>query len=148
MVGCQPYAPAVFTPSKYSWYSFNRGWVDPRAMCNADASISKELLWQRCVTKLLGSVLITVSCVQVADGRQLRVYWITVVGCLQAMISGSLSSSGCGWRNGLQYGGSPRTYWKNRRGQPIRDGPSAWGWGWALLRNVLTSGLGWSFATT
>jgi len=22
VVGCQPYAPAVFTPKKYSWYSF------------------------------------------------------------------------------------------------------------------------------
>jgi len=22
VVGCQPYAPAVFTPRKYSWYSF------------------------------------------------------------------------------------------------------------------------------
>jgi hypothetical protein len=31
--GCQPYAPAAFTPRKYSWYSFLlRGWVDPRAI--------------------------------------------------------------------------------------------------------------------
>jgi len=22
VVGCQPYAPAAFTPKKYSWYSF------------------------------------------------------------------------------------------------------------------------------
>ena len=22
VVGCQPYAPAAFTPNKYSWYSF------------------------------------------------------------------------------------------------------------------------------
>ena len=22
VVGCQPYAPATFTPKKYSWYSF------------------------------------------------------------------------------------------------------------------------------
>jgi len=22
VVGCQPYAPAAFTPRKYSWYSF------------------------------------------------------------------------------------------------------------------------------
>jgi len=25
MVGCQPYAPAAFTPRKYSWYSFLLG---------------------------------------------------------------------------------------------------------------------------
>jgi hypothetical protein len=31
--GCQPYAPAAFTPRKYSWYVLisTRGWVDPRA---------------------------------------------------------------------------------------------------------------------
>jgi hypothetical protein len=31
--GCQPYAPAAFTLSKYSICSFLlRGWVDPRAI--------------------------------------------------------------------------------------------------------------------
>jgi hypothetical protein len=29
---CQPYAPAAFTPSNYSWYSYVIGWVDPRAI--------------------------------------------------------------------------------------------------------------------
>ena len=33
VVGCQLNPPAVFTPTKYSWYSFLlRGWVDPRAI--------------------------------------------------------------------------------------------------------------------
>jgi len=32
VVGCQPYAPAAFTPRKYSWYSFLLGgWVGPWA---------------------------------------------------------------------------------------------------------------------
>ena len=31
--GCQPHAPAAFTPRKFSWYSFHtRGWVDSRVM--------------------------------------------------------------------------------------------------------------------
>ena len=29
--GCQPYALAAFTPRIYSWYSFVRGWVNPKA---------------------------------------------------------------------------------------------------------------------
>ena len=36
------------------------------------------------------------------------------------------ASSGCGWRNGLQYGGYLRIYWISSRGQPTRSGPSAW----------------------
>jgi hypothetical protein len=30
-IHCQPYAPAALYPEEYSWYSFVRGWVDPRA---------------------------------------------------------------------------------------------------------------------
>ena len=46
------------------------------------------------------------------------------------MISRSLSprhgtSSGCVWRNGLQYGQQLRIYWIKSRGHPTRGGPSA-----------------------
>jgi len=34
---------------------------------------------------------------------------------------------GCGWRNGLQYGGQLRIYSISSRGQPTRCGPSARG---------------------
>ena len=36
VVGCQPYAPAAFTPRKYSWYSFLLDWVDPRAILRSE----------------------------------------------------------------------------------------------------------------
>ena len=54
-----------------------------------------------------------------------------------SVISGSLSprhgaSSGCGWRNGLRYGGELRIYWISSRGQPTRGGPPAWGLGEVL----------------
>ena len=57
------------------------------------------------------------------------------------VISGSLSprhgaSSGCGWRNGLQYGGWLRIYWISSRGDPTRDGPPAW-----IFGEVLTTPL-------
>jgi len=50
------------------------------------------------------------------------------------VISGYLSprhgaSSGCGWRNSLQYGRYLRTFWIRSRGQPIRCGPPGWGLG-------------------
>jgi hypothetical protein len=50
---------------------------------------------------------------------------------------GSLSprhgaSSGCGWRNGLRYGGQLRIHWISSRGQPTRGGPQAWGLGEVL----------------
>jgi hypothetical protein len=47
----------------------------------------------------------------------------------KAVISGSLSprhgaSSGCGWRNGLRYGGYLRIYWISSRRQPRKgDAP-------------------------
>ena len=49
------------------------------------------------------------------------------------VVSGSLSprhgaSSGCGWRNGLQYG----AYWISGRGEPRRGDPQAWGLGEVL----------------
>jgi hypothetical protein len=51
----------------------------------------------------------------------------------EPVISGSLSqrhgaSPGCGWRNGLQYGGWLRVYWISSRRQPTRGCPLAWGW--------------------
>jgi len=54
---------------------------------------------------------------------------------------GSLSprhgaSSGCGWRNGLQYGGLLWINWISSCGQPTRGGTSAWG-----LDEVLTTPL-------
>jgi len=54
-----------------------------------------------------------------------------------AMISGSLSplhgaSSGCGWRNGVQYGGYLRIYWISCRGQRTKGGPPAWDLGEVL----------------
>jgi hypothetical protein len=62
------------------------------------------------------------------------------------------ASSGCGWRNGLQYGGSLRIYWISSRGQPTRGGPPAWGLGEglttphhenvSLLRNIQRQSLG------
>ena len=50
---------------------------------------------------------------------------------------GSLSprhgaSSGCGWRNGLLYGGQLWINWISSRGQPTRGGPPAWGLGEVL----------------
>ena len=52
-------------------------------------------------------------------------------------VCGSLSprhgaSSGCGWRNGLRYGGQLRINRISSRGQPTRGGPPAWGLGEAL----------------
>ena len=52
-------------------------------------------------------------------------------------VCGSLSlwhgaSSGCRWRNGLQYGGQLWINWISSRGQPTRGGPPAWGLGEAL----------------
>ena len=32
VVGCQPYAPAAFTPGIFLVLIFTRGWIDPRAM--------------------------------------------------------------------------------------------------------------------
>jgi hypothetical protein len=56
---------------------------------------------------------------------------------VDAMLSGSLSprhgvSSGCGWRNGLRYGGYLRINWISSRGQPTKGGPPAWGLGEVL----------------
>jgi hypothetical protein len=53
------------------------------------------------------------------------------------MIRGSLSprhgaSSGCGWRNGLQYGGKLRIHSISIREQPEKGGPPAWGLGEVL----------------
>ena len=50
---------------------------------------------------------------------------------LNSVISGSLSpwhgaSPGCGWRNGLQYGGQLQRYWIRSHGQPTRGGLPAW----------------------
>jgi hypothetical protein len=44
------------------------------------------------------------------------------------------ASLGCGWRNGLQYGGYLRIYWISSSGQPTRGGPPAW-----FLGEVLTN---------
>ena len=57
------------------------------------------------------------------------VHWVP-----NTMISGSLSprhgvSSGCRWRNGLQYEGELWIYWINSCGQPTRDDHPAWGLG-------------------
>ena len=53
------------------------------------------------------------------------------------------ASSGCGWKNGLQYGGWLRIYEISSRGQPIRVGPRAWGLGGVLtaphLKKILRS---------
>jgi hypothetical protein len=56
---------------------------------------------------------------------------------LRPAISRSLSprhgaSSGCGWRNGLQYGGWLQTYSISSRGQPTQGSPPAWGFGEVL----------------
>ena len=53
------------------------------------------------------------------------------------LISGSLSprngaSSGCGWRNGLQYGGLIRIYWISSCEQPTKGGAPVWGLGEVL----------------
>ena len=61
-----------------------------------------------------------------------KMVWIFRIGReMVTAISGSLSprngtSSGCGWRNGLQYGGQLRIYGISR-GQPTRGGPPVWG---------------------
>jgi hypothetical protein len=54
-----------------------------------------------------------------------------------SMISGSLStrhgtSSGCSWRNGLQYCGQLQVYWISSCGWLTRGGPSGWGLGEVL----------------
>jgi hypothetical protein len=44
--GCQPYAPAAFTPVKYSWYSFLlRVWVDPRAIVRPEGIGQQKFQW-------------------------------------------------------------------------------------------------------
>jgi len=48
----------------------------------------------------------------------------TKSGCLSPRYG---ASSGCGWRNGFQYGGYLRIYWISSRGQPTRGGPSTCG---------------------
>ena len=58
--------------------------------------------------------------------------------CPYPVISGSLSprhgeSSGCGWRNSLQYGGCLRIYWIRNRGRPIWGGFPACGLGDVLI---------------
>ena len=55
-------------------------------------------------------------------------YWVRST---DTVISGSQSprhgaSSGCRWRNGLQYGGELRIYWIGSCGQTTRGGPPAW----------------------
>ena len=42
------------------------------------------------------------------------------------------ASSGCGWRNGLRYGGQLRIHWISSREQPMRGGLPAWGLGEVL----------------
>ena len=42
------------------------------------------------------------------------------------------ASSGCGWRNGLLYGGKLRIYWISSCEQPTRGGLPAWGLGEVL----------------
>ena len=64
------------------------------------------------------------------------------------MIRGSLSprhgaSSGCGWRNGLQYGGNLWIYWISSRGQPIRGGRPVWGLGEVLTTPHRKTDLVW-----
>ena len=61
-------------------------------------------------------------------------YWVSST---DTVVSGSQSpwhgaSSGCGWRNSLQYGGELRIYWISGRGQPTKGGPPAWGLGEVL----------------
>jgi hypothetical protein len=53
------------------------------------------------------------------------------------VVSGSLSpwhdaSSGCGRKNGLQYGGRLRIYWISSSGKPTSRGPPAWSLGEVL----------------
>jgi hypothetical protein len=71
-----------------------------------------------------------------APTRIRRKYFRTET-CIIAVIIGSLSprhgaSSGCGWWNGLQYGGQLRICWISSSGQPTRGGPPAWRWGEVL----------------
>jgi len=54
----------------------------------------------------------------------------SITVCNVAKMSGSLSpwlglSSGCGWRNGLQYGGCLWMYWLSSRRQLTRDSTPA-----------------------
>ena len=63
--------------------------------------------------------------------------YILKIIIILSVISGSLSpqqgtSSGCGWRNGLHYGGKLQIYRISSRGQPTMGGPPAWGLGEVL----------------
>ena len=69
-----------------------------------------------------------------SDGIQ--VFFIIII-ILNIHECGTLSprhgaSSGCGWRNGLLYGGQLWINWISSRGQPTRGGPPAWGLGEVL----------------
>jgi hypothetical protein len=44
--GCQPYAPAVFTPRKYSWYSFLlEAESTPGPYCDRKDYVNKKIQW-------------------------------------------------------------------------------------------------------
>jgi len=45
--GCQPYAPAAFTPRKYSWYSFLlQAESTPGPQCGRKITIVEEFYWK------------------------------------------------------------------------------------------------------
>jgi hypothetical protein len=68
------------------------------------------------------------------SAHHLSLSWVLNI---MIMISGSQSpwhgaSSGCRWRNSLQYGGYLWTYWISGRGQPTQGGAPQWGLGEVL----------------
>ena len=72
------------------------------------------------------------------SAHHLSLSWVLNI---MIMINGSLSprhgvSSGCRWRNSLQYGGYLRTYWMSGRGQPTWGDAPQWGLGEVLTTPV------------